>query len=365
VSVKSRERGGGAQFFRLARQRRHDPIFSNPTLPLKGICMLTDQSSITTPSRRHALLTGAGAVAAVAAAAITSMPSAQAATPRAAGLTPTFGGRTVTSADGTHIFFRDSGGNGQPVVFSHGWPLSGAVWEAQMLFLGQLGYRVIAVDRRGHGFSGTTWEGNDMDHYGDDLATVIDSLNLNHTVLIGHSTGGGEVARYIGRHGNKRLAKVILIAAVTPYMLQTPIHPVGAPKEVFDGLRAGVVGVRSQFYMDLAMPFFGFNRPGAKVLQGLINDFYRIGMQSDIKASFDCIKAFSETDMRADLQKIAVPTLLLHGDDDQIVPIDISSKEAVKLIKGATLKVYPGQPHGMAMTIPATINADILAFLKS
>jgi non-heme chloroperoxidase len=250
-------------------------------------------------------------------------------------------------------------------VFSHGWPLSGAAWEAQILFLGQQGYRVIAVDRRGHGNSGTTWEGNDMDHYGDDLATVIDSLDLQHAVLIGHSTGGGEVARYIGRHGTKRVAKVVLIAAVTPYMLKTENNPGGAPKEVFDGLRAGVVGVRSQFYVDLAMPFFGFNRPGAKQLQGLVNEFYRMGMQSNIKASFDCIKAFSETDMRGDLAKINVPTLLLHGDDDQIVPIGISSQVAVKLIKGATLKVYPGAPHGMAMTMPAIINADLLAFLRS
>lgn len=234
-----------------------------------------------------------------------------------------------------------------------------------MLFLAQQGYRVIAVDRRGHGMSGATWNGNDMDHYADDLAAVIESLKLSKAVLVGHSTGGGEVARYIGRHGNKRVAKVVLIAAVTPFMLKTPTHPNGAPVEVFDGLRAGVANVRSQFYMDLSMAFFGFNRPGAKPVPGLTQDFYRLGMQSDIKSSYDCIKAFSETDLREDLQKFAVPSLLMHGDDDQIVPIDISSKEAVKLIKGATLKVYPGLPHGMAMSHPSTINPDLLAFIKT
>jgi non-heme chloroperoxidase len=311
-------------------------------------------------SRRQALIGAAQATALAGAAVLAMPPQAQAA---AQSSSPA--GGSASARDGTRIFYRDSGGNGQPVVFSHGWPLSGAAWEAQMLFLGQQGYRVIAVDRRGHGESGTTWDGNDMDHYGDDLAAVIDALNLKRAVLIGHSTGGGEVARYIGRHGTKRVAKVVLIAAVTPYMIKADNNPTGAPKEVFDGLRAGVSGVRSQFYRDLAMPFFGFNRPANKPVQGLIEDFYRMGMRSDIKASFDCIKAFSETDMRADLAKIDVPTLLLHGDDDQIVPIGISSQLAVKLIKGATLKVYPGAPHGMAMTMPATINADLLAFLRA
>jgi non-heme chloroperoxidase len=275
------------------------------------------------------------------------------------------GGATVRAADGTSIFFRDSGGAGQPVVFSHGWPLSGQAWDAQMLYLAQHGYRVIAVDRRGHGHSGATWSGNDMDHYGDDLAAVIDALDLKRAVLVGHSTGGGEVVRYIGRHGDARVAKAVLIAAVTPIMLKTPTHTNGLPMDVFDGIRAGVAGIRSQFYLDLAIPFFGFNRPGAKVSQGLIDDFYRLGMQSDIKASYDCIKAFSETDLTADLQRITVPTLFMHGDDDQIVPIDLSARVAVKLVRNATLKVYPGAPHGMPMTISEVINADLLAFIRS
>ncbi len=307
------------------------------------------------PARRSALFAGAG-IAAFAASAL--LPNAAVAASRAPG-------STVNAADGTSIFFRDSGGNGQPVVFSHGWPLNGQAWEAQMLFLSLHGFRVIAVDRRGHGKSGATWTGNDMDHYGDDLAAVIEALDLQRAVLVGHSTGGGEVVRYIGRHGNARVAKAVLIAAVTPIMLKTPSHPNGLPMAVFDGIRAGVAGIRSQFYRDLAIPFFGFNRPGANVSQGLIDDFYRLGMQSDIKSSYDCIKAFSETDLTADLQKITVPVLFMHGDDDQIVPIDVSARVAVKLVKNATLKVYPGAPHGMPMTISNVINDDLLAFIKS
>lgn len=323
---------------------------------------MSDQSAAVLPTSRRKMLMAGAIAAGAAAAAVAAAPAAQAA---AAAANAMQSGRSVAGADGTAIFFRDSGGSGQPVVFSHGWPLSGAAWDAQMLFLAQQGYRVIAVDRRGHGMSAATWHGNDMDHYADDLASVIESLKLNKAVLIGHSTGGGEVARYVGRHGNKRIAKIVLIAAVTPFMLKTPTHPNGAPIEVFDGLRAGVANLRSQFYLDLSMAFFGFNRPGAKPVAGLTQDFYRLGMQSDVRSSYECIKAFSETDLRGDLQKFAVPTLLMHGDDDQIVPIDISSKEAVKLIKGATLKVYPGLPHGMAMSHPATINPDLLAFIKS
>ncbi len=321
---------------------------------------MSDHSENFVPTSRRRMLFTSAVAAGAAAATVAGLPSA-----KAAAAMGNQSGHTVAAADGTPIFFRDSGGSGQPVVFSHGWPLSGAAWEPQMLFLSQQGFRVIAVDRRGHGMSGASWNGNDMDHYADDLAAVIESLKLNKAVLVGHSTGGGEVARYIGRHGNKRVAKAVLIAAVTPFMLKTATHPNGAPVELFDGLRAGVANVRSQFYMDLSMAFFGFNRPGAKPIAGLTQDFYRLGMQSDIKSSYDCIKAFSETDLRGDLQKFAVPTLFMHGDDDQIVPIDISSKEAVKLVKGATLKVYPGLPHGMAMSHPGVINPDLLSFIKA
>jgi len=323
--------------------------------------MLPENVSSAPSSRRQALMAGAG-LAAFASAALMSDTAAAAGASSAQH--PTIG-KVASAKDGTKIFYRDSGGAGQPVVFSHGWPLSGQAWEAQTLFLSMHGYRVIAVDRRGHGNSEATPTGNDMDHYGDDLGSVIDALDLKNAVLVGHSTGGGEVARYIGKHGNSRVAKAVLISEVTPIMLKTPTHPNGLTMDVFDGIRAGVAGIRSQFYLDLAVPFFGFNRPGAKVSQGLINDFYRLGMQSDIKASYDCIKAFSETDLTADLRKITVPTLFMHGDDDQIVPIDLSAREAVKLVKNGTLKVYPGAPHGMPMTIAGTINADLLAFIKS
>jgi non-heme chloroperoxidase len=336
------------------------------TSPLlkKEHAMSKEEDTILPISRRQALLAGAG-LAALATTALLPEAAVAADSPSADHMQYMMGGNTVSATDGTKIFYRDSGGAGQPIVFSHGWPLSGQAWEAQMLFLYMHGYRVIAVDRRGHGNSGATATGNDMDHYGNDLASVIDTLDLKSAILVGHSTGGGEVTRYIGRHGNKRVAKVVLISAVTPIMLKTPTHPNGLPIEVFDGIRAGVAGIRSQFYLDLAMPFFGFNRPGAKVSQGLINDFYRLGMQSNIKASYDCIKAFSETDLSADLQRITVPTLFMHGDDDQIVPIDLSARVAVKLVKNATLKVYPGAPHGMPMTMSDTINTDLLAFIKS
>ena len=325
---------------------------------------MSKEENTTPNTRRQALLAGAG-IAALAGAALLPDNAVAADSPSADHMQYMMGGNTVSATDGTRIFFRDSGGPGKPVVFSHGWPLSSQAWEAQMLFLYMQGYRVVAVDRRGHGNSGSTPTGYDMDHYANDLDAVIDALDLKGAVLVGHSTGGGEVVRYIGRHGNKRVAKVVLISAVTPIMLKTPTHPNGLPIEVFDGIRAGVAGIRSQFYLDLALPFFGFNRPGAKVSQGLINDFYRLGMQSNIKASYDCIKAFSETDLTADLQKITVPTLFMHGDDDQIVPIDLSARVAVKLVRNATLKVYPGAPHGMPMTMSDTINTDLLAFIKS
>ena len=271
---------------------------------------------------------------------------------------------TITVKDGTQIFYKDWG-NGQPIVFSHGWPLSGDSWDAQMLFFGQHGYRVIAHDRRGHGRSTQTWDGNDMDTYVDDLHALFKELDLEDAILVGHSTGGGEVAHYIGRHGSKRVAKAALIGAVPPIMLKSDKNPGGLPMEVFDGIRAGVAGDRSQFYKDFTLPFYGFNRPGAKVSEGIREHWWLQGMMGGIKAHYDCIKAFSETDFTDDLKKIDVPTLIMHGDDDQIVPIADSALFSVKLVEDATLKVYPGLPHGMAETHADQINNDLLTFLKS
>ena len=272
---------------------------------------------------------------------------------------------TIISKDGTQIYYKDWG-TGQPVVFSHGWPLSSDSWEAQMLFLATKGYRCIAHDRRGHGRSSQPWDGNDMDTYADDLAQLIETLDLKGAVLVGFSAGGGEVARYIGRHGTQRLAKAALISAVTPLMLKTPANPGGLPIEAFDASRAGSLADRSQFYKDLAGgPFFGSNRPGAKVSQGMIDSFWLQGMQAGAKNTFDCIKAFSETDFTEDLKKFDVPTLILHGDDDQIVPIGASALSAARLVKHATLKVYPGAPHGLAYTHKDQLNADLLAFLMA
>jgi non-heme chloroperoxidase len=273
------------------------------------------------------------------------------------------GGNTITTSDGTQIYYKDWGA-GQPVVFSHGWPLTADAWDAQMLFLGQHGYRVIAHDRRGHGRSSQPWNGNDMDTYADDLAALVEALDLKQAVHVGHSTGGGEVARYIGRHGTARVAKAVLIGAVPPLMLKTPANPGGLAIEVFDGIRAGVLADRSQFFKDLSVPFYGANRPGAKVSQGVRDSFWAQGMQAGFKSAYDCIKAFSETDQTEDLERFDVPTLLLHGDDDQIVPIGASSVAAAKLVKGSTLKVYPGLSHGMCTTNADQINADLLAFLK-
>jgi non-heme chloroperoxidase len=271
---------------------------------------------------------------------------------------------TVTTKDGTQIYYKDWG-EGQPVVFSHGWPLSSDAWEDQMVFLGARGFRCIAHDRRGHGRSSQPWNGNEMDTYADDLAELVAALDLKDAIHVGHSTGGGEVARYIGRHGTKRVAKAVLISAVPPLMLKTDANPGGLPMEAFDQIRAGVLADRSQFWKDLSAPFYGANRPGAKVSQGLRDSFWLQGMMAGHKAVFDCIKAFSETDFTEDLKKFDVPTLVMHGDDDQIVPIDDSARLSAKIIKGATLKVYPGAPHGMCSTLKDQVNADLLAFIKA
>jgi non-heme chloroperoxidase len=256
-------------------------------------------------------------------------------------------------------------GSGQPVLFSHGWPLSADAWEDQMVFLGNHGYRCIAHDRRGHGRSSQPWDGNDMDTYADDLAILIEELELKNVILVGHSTGGGEIARYIGRHGTKRVAKAVLIGAVTPLMLRKAANPAGLPIEAFDKIRAGVLADRSQFFKDLTTPFFGANRPGAKVSQGLRDSFWLQGMQAGFKGVIDCIKAFSETDFTKDLKKFNVPTLILHGDDDQIVPIGASAQLSSRIVKGSTLKIYPGAPHGLCSTLKDQVNEDLLAFFKA
>ena len=271
---------------------------------------------------------------------------------------------TITTQDGTVIFYKDWG-MGRPIVFSHGWPLTADAWDSQMLFLADHGYRVIAHDRRGNGRSDQTWSGNDMNTYADDLAALIDTLDLREAMLVGHSTGGGEVARYIGRHGNRRAAKVVLIGAVPPFMLKSEANPIGAPLSVFDGLRMSVLTDRSQFYQELAVPFYGYNTPDAKPSQGVIDSFWRQGMLGSIKGQYDCIKAFSETDFSGDLEKIEVPTLLLHGEADQIVALAISSERSAKLVRNATLKVYPGAPHGMSTTHADMVNTDLLAFAEA
>jgi len=272
---------------------------------------------------------------------------------------------TITTTDGTQIYYKDWGA-GRPVVFSHGWPLSADSWEAQMLFLASQGYRCIAHDRRGHGRSSQPWGGNDMDTYADDLSALIEALGLTGATLVGFSAGGGEVARYVGRHGTGRVAKAALISAVPPLMLETAANPAGLPMEVFDGIRRGCLADRSQLYKDLAGgPFFGANRPGATVSQGVIDSFWLQGMQAGHKNTFDCIKAFSETDFTEDLRKFDVPTLILHGDDDQVVPIGAAALRSATLVRGAILKVYAGAPHGLADTHKDQLNADLLAFLKS
>ncbi|NKI92750.1 alpha/beta hydrolase [Rhizobacter sp. SG703] len=305
------------------------------------------------------------AVAAFAGAA-SAAQKATAAKPAVAAAQPA--GSYVTTKDGVQLYYKDWGPrDGQPVIFSHGWPLDSDSWESQMLFLADHGYRVIAHDRRGHGRSSQPWDGNDMDHYADDLAAVIQAVNLKgkKAVLVGFSTGGGEVARYIGRHGTGQVAKVVLVSAVPPQMVKGKVNPNGVPIEVFDGLRKAQIENRSQLYKDIASgPFYGFNRPGAKVSQGLVDNWWLQGMAGGHKNTLDSIKAFSETDFTEDLKKFDVPTLVIHGDDDQIVPIDISGKASAKLVKGAQLIVYAGAPHGLTDTHKERLNQDLLEFIR-
>ena len=270
---------------------------------------------------------------------------------------------TITTKDGTTIFYKDWG-KGQPIVFSHGWSLTADDWDGQMLFFGQRGYRVIAHDRRGHGRSSQTWDGNEMNTYADDLAALTEKLDLKNAIHVGHSTGGGEVARYIGRYGSKRVAMAVLISSVPPLMVKTDRNPGGLPISVFDGLRAELAKNRPQFYKDITLPFYGYNRPGAKISEGIREHWWLQGMMGGMKAHYDCIKAFSETDFTEVLKKFDVPTLILHGDDDQIVPIGASALMSAKIVKNAKLKVYPGFPHGMPTTNADQINADLLAFFK-
>src|SRR5215468_7459962 len=271
---------------------------------------------------------------------------------------------TITVKDGTTIYYKDWG-KGPVVTFSHGWPLSSDAWDGQLMFLAQNGFRVVAHDRRGHGRSSQAWSGNDMDGYAGDLAALIEALDLKDVTLVGHSTGGGEVTRYIGRHGSKRVTAAVLVAAVPPIMVKSAANPEGLPMEVFDAIRAGVAGDRSQYYRELAIQFYGANRPGAKVSQGVLDQFWLWSMQSGLKNAYESVKAFSETDFTEDLQKFDVPTLVLHGEDDQIVPVNDSARKSARLIKDAQEIYYPGAPHGLTATLQDQFNADLLAFLRS
>ncbi len=270
---------------------------------------------------------------------------------------------TIKVRDGAEIYYKDWG-TGQPIVFSHGWPLSGDDWDGQMLFFGQLGYRVIAHDRRGHGRSSQTWGGNDMNTYADDLAEVFEALDLKDAIMVGHSTGGGEVIRYLGRHGSKRVAKAAIISAIPPLMLKTEKNPLGAPISVFDELRAALAANRPQFYKDITLPFYGYNRPGAKISEGIREHWWLQGMVGGVKAHYDCIAVFSETDFTEDLKKIEIPVLVMHSEDDQIVPFAAAGPQSAKLLKHGTLKVYKDFPHGMPTTHADVINADLLSFFK-
>jgi len=269
----------------------------------------------------------------------------------------------ITTKDATQLYYKDWG-SGQPIVFSHGWPLSADAWEDQMMFLASRGYRCVAHDRRGHGRSSQPWNGNDMDTYADDLAALVDALDLRDAIHVGHSTGGGEVVRYIGRHGTRRVAKAVLIGAIPPLMLKTAANPGGLPIDVFDAIRSGVEEDRSQYFMDLSAPFYGANRPGATVSQGLRDAFWLQGMMCGLKGAYDCVKVFSETDLTEDLRTIDVPTLIIHGDDDQIVPIADSALLSAKIVKHATLKIYSSAPHGLTATHKHQVNADLLAFCQ-
>jgi non-heme chloroperoxidase len=271
---------------------------------------------------------------------------------------------TITTKDGSTIYYKDWG-TGPIITFSHGWPLSADAWDAQMLFFGQQGFRCIAHDRRGHGRSSQTWDGNDMNTYADDLADLLDQLAVKDAVMVGHSTGGGEVVRYIARHGASRVSKVVLIGAVPPIMVKSESNPGGTPIQSFDGIRASVAGDRSQFWKGFSLPFYGFNKPDARISEGLRDSFWLQGMTMSIKGAYDCIKAFSETDFNDDLVRLDVPTLVMHGDADQIVPFADSAELTAKLVKGAKLKVYPGAPHGLCQTMPDIVNADLLAFIRS
>jgi non-heme chloroperoxidase len=320
-------------------------------------------STVTTTSRRSVLVGGGGILAA---ASLSSTASAAAAEHTHSSVSPSKGTHSmsaITTRDGTNIYYNDWG-SGQPVVFSHGWPLSADAFEDQMFFLASRGYRCIAHDRRGHGRSSQPWTGNDMDTYADDLAELTEKLHLDNAVHVGHSTGGGEVARYIGRHGTKRVAKAVLIASVPPLMVKTPGNPGGVPLSVFDGLRAGVQADRSQFFKELTLPFYGYNRPGAKTSEGVRESFWLQGMMAGFPAAYLCIKAFSETDQTDDLKRMDIPTLVIQGDDDQIVPFANSGALQAKLLPNASLKVYKGAPHGLCTTMKDRVNEDLLAFIR-